>query len=217
MEREKLIEVFIGLIFVVLLIMIVVVVFSVTGSAKVSSTNSGYETQKQTVVNNYYNEHNYNYESPEKPTTRNVVYKYDNDEYVVYKRNDRDFDGYGDGNHYDHDDFSSYGNHEKKKGLSNYVDEYSVFVKNEDNVGKYFKVAFYFWDSSDIDDTESINRWVGPGKTEKFVYRDVHLERNNYEKWSYDIFSQDDGFDEELHESNSGATRFHSVPSISCR
>ena len=188
-----------GVVFIALLILISSLVWNAGETSK--KTNS----QELNVVNNYYNKYNYDYQ--EKTASENVVYKYDNRQHVVYKDKNEYFEG----------DFSSYGKHEKKKDAFNYIDEYSVYVMNKDNVGKYFQVIFYFWDSSNIDDTESVERYIRAGETKKILLRDVHLERENYEKWSYDVFNQDNGFEESLYESNSRATSFHSVPSISCR
>ncbi len=204
MEREKIIELFLGLIFFVFLLLVVFVVLSLNVQEKDSS--------KQTVVNNYYTENTY--QTQEKSATGNVVYKYPEYKYVVYNRYRRNCcSDYQDSD----DDYSSYGKHRKEKDGSRYVDEYSVSIRNEDRIGKYFQVIFYFEDSSEFRDSESINKWVGSGDVENFIYRDSHFERNNYDSWAYDIFSQDDGFEEELYESNSRTKSFHNFPSIGCR
>jgi hypothetical protein len=212
MDRERLIEIFVGLIFIVFLILVVVVFLNINNNS-IKKTSSNSETPKQTIINNYY-ENNYN--SPEKSTTGNVVYKYPDYNYVVYKKGYDDYKPCCDYD-WDDDEFSSYGKQRKVKNGLNYVDEYKVYVRNEDSVGKYFKVIFYFEDNSNLVETEVMIKYIDSRDDNEFIFRDSHFERYNYEKWNYDVFSQDDGFENEIFESNSRSTNFHNVPSISCR
>jgi hypothetical protein len=184
MEKERTIEFLIGL-GVIIFVLLLVVIFLNLGDRENKETDSDSSDSGTTIINNYYYGNNYNL--PENSISGNVVYKCDEGDCVVYKR-------YYDDEDYCNNKFSSYGRQSKNHDGFNYVDTYSVFVKNRDNVGKYFKVIFYFEDKEDYEESQSIIKYIGPGEVEKFVYRDVHFERYNYEKWGYEVFSQDCGF-----------------------
>lgn len=212
MERERLIEFLIGICFLIFLVLIVVLVLNF-GQAKDNENSKSTEKESQTIINNYYENH---YHYPKNSLTKNVVYKSPNYNYVVYKKNYDsweywDYDKKKDylewkekqekakktKRHYD--DFSSSGIRKKTKSFTSYVDEYSVYVKNEDPFAKYFKVVFLFEDhseSDDFDETETMVKYIRPGETKKFVFRDVHFERNHYDYWDYRVYNQDDGFEQ---------------------
>ncbi len=190
MERERLIEFFIGLVFIIFLVFVVVLVLNIGDGTNKNNSKSSTSSSGNTIINNYY-ENNYNY--PEKSMTGNVVYKYSYKGDVVYKGRNLDYEDYY-GDYWNDNDFSSSGRHRKIKNSFNYVDEYSVVVKNEDHVGKYFKVVFSFNFEDNFEDSQSVIKYIKPRETKEFIYRDAHFERYNYESWDYEVFSQDNGF-----------------------
>ena len=216
MEKERLIEFLIGFCFIIFLILIVVLVLNL-GQGK--TTTEKQESEKQTtIINNYYYGNSYN--PQEKYPTRNVVYKNSDYKNVVYNKNydPWDYSDYWNWNYEkrrdywerinkeeqektqkDYYDFSSSGIRKKTKSGTSYVDEYYVYVKNEDSFAKYFKVAMHFEDTSDLDGfeaTETFVKYIQPGETRKFIFRDVHFERDHWNYWDYRVYTQDDGFEQ---------------------
>jgi hypothetical protein len=217
MEKERIIEFLIGVCFIIFLILIVVLVLNLEqGKTTTEKGNSKQETQ--TVINNYYYENSNNY--PERSSTGNVVYKYPHYNNVVYNKN---YDSWDYSNYWNWDyekrraywerinkeeqektsknyyDFSSSGIRKKTKSGASYVDEYYVYVKNEDSFAKYFKVSMHFEDTSDPDGfeaTETFVKYIRPGETRKFVFRDTHFERDHWDYWDYRVYTQDDGFEQ---------------------
>ncbi len=196
MANQRVIEFLIGIVFLIGLILIVVLTLNISNSSysKKSSLNSN----QPITINNYYSYENKDY--PKTSPTGNVVYKYDNKEYVVYKKCDScccEWEKYLDKKeHYKvhRDSYSSYGKHRKIKQRINYLDEYLVVVKNHDNVGKYFQVIYYFENNDGNEYSEKRVKYVNPGESVEFLYRDSHFEKDDYESWTYDVFSQDKGF-----------------------
>lgn len=197
MERERAIEFVIGLVVIIFIILLLAIFLNINKGNQNSNSKSASESGT-TIINNYYYENSHNL--PENYFSGNVVYKCDEDGCVVYKKyydEDDDFSFYDWEEDYDHehyDRFSSYKRHSRDYDGFNYVDTYSVFVKNRDYVGKYFKVIFYFEDECGLEESETMIKFIDSGEVEKFVYRDVHFERYNYENWDYGVFSQDYGF-----------------------
>jgi hypothetical protein len=208
MEKERTIEILVVLIFGVLLLLAVIIL---TGS--VSSSYSS--PVKTTVINNYYTQNNTlsnmnsEYRSPnsgnriytstnyEPLMQRKVV---DNDRIVVvYKNRDYWDEDYND-KYYDNEDifgnrkgeleYSSYTKHFREKNeFGSYVEEFNVYVKNEDSVGGYFQVEFYFENCYGDDFVESLTKYISPGKTEKFRYVDIWYKQRGICDWDYEVSS----------------------------
>lgn len=164
-ERRTL-ELFLGLIFVALLMVACVIVL--TQDQKSASSS----------VSNSYNVNSYNDYSKEIPASSSVVYKQTFP--VVYKR------------FYENLDYSSYGRHLREKDwIGTYVDEFYVYVINKEDFGRDFKVKFYFEDSRGNEFSETVTHYVRAGEKKKFYFKDVQEERYKYDSWSYKVFPED--------------------------
>lgn len=165
MENDKrIIELLLVLIFMAILLLTCVIVL----------TQNKEENSASSVVSNSYNTNTYN-TYPDIPKNE-VVYKYTKP--VVYKKF-----------YYDEFDYSSYGEHSREKDfIGTYVDEFCVYVRNQEYEENYFKVKFYFEDYSGEEFDESITRYIKAGEKEKFCFKDVQEEKYKYWDWSYKVF-----------------------------
>lgn len=172
-------ELFLGLIFVVLLVIaILLVLYLPEGSFSSSNNKQAVQTTSNVVLNSY-NSNSFNEKSSD------------------FGR--RDFDYYKKhGNHWEDESeekerkylkYSSYGEHSKEERyFSNYRDTFRVHVVNKDYEGGYFKVRFEFCDYYDDCISRSIQKYI-PAKEERtFVYSDIQIEEFKYHDWSYEVF-----------------------------
>lgn len=167
-EERRILELFLGLVFVAILAMIVVLVFYLPDSGRsVPSTSN--------VISNSYNTYNV-VEVPQKEIY--VVKNYYDKNIFLEKNYEREYL-----------DYSSYGEHEREETIfNNYRDEFRVYVVNKDYDGGYFKVKFYFCDYYDNCFSETIEKYIPAGEEEKFYYVDVHDGKYKYDEWGYKVF-----------------------------
>jgi len=162
-DDRKILELFLGMIFVVLLVGIVLLAVYLPGSEGNSSVGTS------NVISNSYNTNYYNYE---KFADRNYYRDYEN------------IKGYL--------DYKSYGEHSREKtSFGNYRDEFRVYVVNRDYVGGYFKVKFAFCDYYDNCFSETIEKYISSGDEKEFYYVDLHEGKHNYYGWSYRVFPEE--------------------------
>jgi len=163
-NKERIIELFLGLIFIALLLVACAIVL--TQDSKKTSN----------VISNSYNTNSYNnYENtPEIIRTTKPVYIEKNYLEKV-----------------DYLDYSSYGKHIKKKDfVGSYVDEFKVYVTNKDFQNGYFKVVFHFENYSGEEFSESITHYIRSGEEKEFRFIDVQFEKYLYDNWYYKVISE---------------------------
>lgn len=160
MERERVIEIFLGLI---LIILIIIMILSFTNVQASKST---------TTISNSYNTHNTysNYPTPTyKPIKTYTSERYPTKDYNYLR-------------------YTSIGNHEKYYGVfGNEINEYKVYVRNREYKGGYFSVKFYLTDYYGKTRTESMTYYLKPHEEKKFVYRNVYSDGKEYKYWRYKV------------------------------
>lgn len=163
-ENTKVIQVFLGIILIVLVVLVVLLV-----TLQPVSQNSN------VIITNSYNTYS----------------TYDKD----YNNNWRNFDGYEDDedkNRYNlrELDYDDWGKHYTRDGtFRNGFDEFVVYVRNEEDVGGYFTVKFYFDNSYGNIDSKKITYYLRAHEGKKFVYKDIYETGNNYAHWDYEVVS----------------------------
>ena len=199
-NRERIVELLLGLIFICILLLGVFIVMN-EPNKKSSSSNS---------VSNSYNTYNYNYQDQTKRTgyesSRDVIYVKDVHHLGTYHHY-KDYD-YKDRDYYDYYSrnerslrYSSYGKHTREKDFAgSYVDEFKVYVKNQDRKNGYFKVKFYFEDYDGNEFTETVTKYIRAGEREEIRFIDVQFEKYKYHDWRYKVIpdtksSKRTGFD----------------------
>lgn len=86
--------------------------------------------------------------------------------------------------------YNSWSNEKIISGIfDNQIKEYSVYVKNQDYVGGYFKVVYYFEDYYGNVDSYPVTYYIGPQKQKEFVYKDVSPSEHKHRNWWYEIDS----------------------------
>lgn len=87
--------------------------------------------------------------------------------------------------------YTQYATQETRKDfIGSYVKEYSTYVINRGNTGRYFTVDFTLRDKNGYVFTQSVTQYLRTGEQKKFVYRDIQFERNEILDWSYKITPQ---------------------------
>ena len=167
MEREKVIEIFLGLIFLMLVGLIILLFTNVTSGSKGSTAAA------TTTISNSYN--NYIYKDYPTPTYYQII--------------DKTSKKYSTKN-YNYLRYTSIGNHEKYSGVfGNEINEYKVYIMNKENKGGYFTVKFHLTDYYGKTRTESMTYYVKPHEERKFVYRNVYNDGREYRYWIYEVVS----------------------------
>ena len=160
MERERVIEIFLGLISIILVIILIL-----------SFTNAQ-ESKSTTTISNSYNTYNTysNYPTP----TYKPIKTYTSERYPT--------------NYYNYLRYTSIGNHERYFGVfGNEINEYKVYVRNREHKGGYFSVKFYLTDYYGKTRTESMTYYLKTHEEKKFVYRNVYNDGKEYKYWRYKV------------------------------
>jgi len=182
-ENERTIQALVIMAFIVFIILILFIILlmikgttSSSNSIQKGSSGATYNYYNFTTVNNY--ENNY-----ERTLNGRVVYNRERE--VVHNDKTNIW-----GNGREELEYSSYSRHFREKDeLGSYVEEFNVYVKNEDNVGGYFQVEFYFENCYGDDFVESLTKYITPGETEKFRYVDIWYKQRGICDWDYEVFS----------------------------
>ena len=69
------------------------------------------------------------------------------------------------------------------------IADYNVYVKNEENLGGYFKVTYYFDDYDGTQESASETYYIGPHQQQKMVYKDVSPSEYKHGGWHYSVVS----------------------------
>ena len=182
MERERVIEIFLGAILIILLI---IMIFSFT-----SVSASGSSSQTTTISNSYntynigttqpryvYDSYDYYDKAPTKYYKTDKPYYYDDRNYLRYNyRPYRDYQ------------YPRY-KYEYSEGIfGNEIKEYKVYLENKEHKSGYFTVKFYLADHKGRVRTESVTHYLKPYEGKIFRYKNVFDDEYDY-AWNYKIIS----------------------------
>ena len=149
----------------------------------------------------------YYYQDYRRDYHRDSLRNYHRDFYMDYHQDrkgdyyDRDYnDYYLYEDYYDEDygefydmaylDYSSDSKFERYEGIfGNDVDNYEVYVENEEYTGGYFDVTFYFEDYYGRITERTVRNYIQARESKVFFYRDVSPEKYKYSDWWYEINS----------------------------
>jgi len=145
----------------ILIVLLVIMIFLF-----ISIGNSGNTTT--TTITDSFNTNNY-YNTPQKysPTyyTKTKNYDYLDYDYNAYKK--------------------------KAKGiLGNDIEDYTVYVKNQDYKPGYFKVKYYFTDYYGATKTETMTHYIKPKESKKFTYKNIYKDKYKFYDWDYEVISR---------------------------
>lgn len=187
-NRERVIELFLALIFVAILLLAVVFVLT-------ESNNSNQRTVN--TISNSYNTNSYN-SYVQKPKKIEPIYL----DKTVLRKTYYEKD-YFEKKYYEKErylDYSSYGKHTQRKDfIGSYVDDFRVYVVNKEFSSGYFKVKFYFEDSSGKKFVETVDHHVRAGEKKEFKFVDVQFEKYKYSDWNYKVIPETKSFDEKYY------------------
>jgi hypothetical protein len=174
-EEKRILEVFLGLTLIVFLVLLAFLVTGVSASQESSTTIS--HSYNVNSYNNQAPSYTYPIKSyvtsrPTYPYTLDLRKTYYVDEKVPIRYYDR-------------------GEYKRVSGiLGNEVDKYAVYVRNDDYVGGYFKVRFYFSDYYGRTSTESVRYYIPPQQEKTFRYHDISGDRYTHHVWRYEVIPE---------------------------
>lgn len=170
MERDKVIEVLLGLISIVLLLLLVFFVISISDNSEPNITNS-------------YNVNSYNtYPEQRINTLRN---NYDSNPYYFI-----DYEYYDIESGKRYLKYSDYSRIKKYDAfIGDDVNDYEVYIRNREYVGGYFKVVYHFEDYYGRDKSYTMTHYIPAREQKKFFFRDVTPNKYEHEVWWYTIDS----------------------------
>lgn len=181
MENERRIE---GLVIIAFIVFIILVIFILILIFKGTSQNNSYNSNQEKSSGAVYNYYNFNTVN-NYPTTKTGRVVYNNEKDVVYNYPKNMW-----GNGREELEYSSYSKHLREKDtFGNYIDEFYVYVENEESVGGYFKVVFYLENCYGDEFEEVLTKYIKPGETEKFKYTDMWYKQKGICDWEYGVFS----------------------------
>ena len=167
-DHRRVLELFLGGIFVVLLILITLMFIGLADGKSVQ------ESQSNLIISDSYNTNNYNtYVAPRSAVTT----------YTKVSRVVSDSDYYENPLRY-----SSWANHKVVKGVfGNNIDRYYIYVKNTDYEPGYYTVRFYFEDYYGNEDMEIFTSYIKSGETKTFFYQSIYSDDYDFYKWHYAV------------------------------
>ena len=84
--------------------------------------------------------------------------------------------------------YSYYGMEDTRRSFfGDYVKEYSAYVTNRGQIGRYYTVIFEFEDNHGFVFSQSVTKYLRKGESKRFVYRDIQYEQNEILDWNYRI------------------------------
>ena len=178
-EKQRMIELFSALIFVLLLVLMVVLALRPVQANVISTTSN-------VVISDSFN--NYAGSNYEGKTTSNKYYQEDGCRYDgCYWAESGSYDiDYDPSRKLRYDDRGYV--REKESTFVQTFEEYVVYVENEDYVGGYFSVRFYFYDRYGNEKTHLMTKHIGARDEVAFIYRDVDYS-SDYYRWDYKVIS----------------------------
>ena len=167
MERDRIIEILLGVILIMSILLLVFVFLVIDYSFNENSEKNSYS-----VVNSYTT-----YSSSE--NLRGYEYYYNPRYLPVYNYRDYHLKDSS-------KDYSSRLVYENFEGIfGNEIDKYVVYVKNFDDEPQYFTVKFYFITISGEKISESMTKYIKPHQEKGFFYQTNYGE--NYKDFYYDV------------------------------
>jgi len=169
MEKERVIELFLGLIFIILVIIMILLFINVQ------------ENKSSTTISNSYNTNTYKTYSNYPVQTYNPIKTIYTSTYNPTKSYAKD---------YNYLRYASTGDSGRYYGFfGNEINEYKVYVKNKEHKGGYFTVKFYLRDYYGKTRTESMTYYLRPHEIKKFVYKNVYSDGIEDHYWKYKVVS----------------------------
>lgn len=183
MGRERVIEIFLGGIFIILLI-IMILSFTIVSA-------SGSKPTTTTTISNSYNTYNIgttqlryvsdSYDRHEKVPTKyyktTKPYYYDDKNYL--KHNYIPYRDY---------EYSRY-KYEYSKGIfGNEINEYEIYLQNKEHKAGYYSVKFYLRAHSGDVRVETVTHYLKPYEEKIFKYKNVFDDEYDY-AWNYVVKS----------------------------
>ena len=92
---------------------------------------------------------------------------------------------------YDYLDYDYYAYKEKTKGIfGNNIEHYTVYVRNQNYKGGYFKVKYHFTDYYGDTKTKTMTHYIKPRESKKFIYKNIYEDKYKFYDWNYEIISR---------------------------
>jgi hypothetical protein len=87
--------------------------------------------------------------------------------------------------------YTQYGIEKTRDNLfGDYVKDYSVYVTNRGETGRYFTVTYNFENKRGQEFSQSVTQYLKAGEKRTFVYKDIQFEKNEILDWNYDIIPE---------------------------
>jgi hypothetical protein len=87
--------------------------------------------------------------------------------------------------------YTQYGIEKTRDNLfGDYVKDYSVYVTNRGETGRYFTVKYNFKNKRGQEFSQSVTQYLKAGEKRTFVYKDIQFEKNEILDWNYDIMPE---------------------------
>jgi hypothetical protein len=84
--------------------------------------------------------------------------------------------------------YTQYGTETTRDNLfGDYVKEYSAYVTNRGDTGRYFTVTFNLENKNGDWFSQSVTQYLKTGEKRQFLYKDIQYEKNEILDWNYDI------------------------------
>lgn len=173
MEKRRLIEIIAAVVFVALLVVACIWVVSASGNSS------------KIEVQNSYNTYNYYSQNPAWISTK--PYIIDKGDYLKVYTISKDHE-YSDS----YDRYLDYNDWSSQKMVTGVfgqdIPNYKVEVRNNEDVGGYFKVTFYFEDKYGQTESKAMTYYIPAREEHGFVFKDVSNHYKYYD-WHYKIES----------------------------
>ena len=87
--------------------------------------------------------------------------------------------------------YTQYGIEKTRDNLfGDYVKDYSVYVTNRGETGRYFTVKYNFKNKRGQEFSQSVTQYLKAWEKRTFVYKDIQFEKNEILDWNYDIMPE---------------------------
>jgi hypothetical protein len=87
--------------------------------------------------------------------------------------------------------YTQYGIEKTRDNLfGDYVKDYSVYVTNRGETGRYFTVTYNLENKRGKEFSQSVTKYLKAGEKRKFDYKDIQFEKNEILDWNYDIIPE---------------------------
>jgi len=170
-QEQRILEALLGVILIILLVIMIFLFTLPSGfiSSSTEETSSG-AVSTTTITDSFNTNNYYNTQQKYSPSYAKADYTETNYNYLDYN-----YDAY------------------KKtvKGvLGNDVENYIVYVKNQDYKPGYFRVNYYFTDYYGNIKTETITYYIKAKESKKFIYKNIYKDKYRFYDWNYDVTSR---------------------------